>query len=154
MHSQTQKFSWLHSFCFCNVQSPLVWLPRAWGRIWAGNNSTRFKLEKCKPIIWGKINSKLAIQRVWAFGTCKRKKAGSNLTGTAERELEKSLQCDSTEEHRPCHLELFRCWGPSHIHRSQSRISPFTPGYALSVVMTVVFISERISLKSYDKGSL
>lgn len=89
MPTQTQKCSLLHSFSFCNVQSPHSWLPCVRGRIWAGNNNARFKLEKCKPIIWGKINPNLAIQRVGAFGTCKRKKAGSDLPGTAK--LEKSL---------------------------------------------------------------
>lgn len=127
VHSQTQKFSWLHSFSFCNVQSPLSWLPCVWGRIWAGNNNTRFKLEKCKPIIWGKINPKLAIQRAGAFGTCKRNEAGRRLTRTADRELEKSLQRDVTlsgGEGSQCHLQLFRCWCPSCIHRFQSHISP------------------------------
>lgn len=85
MHSQTQQISLLHSFSFCNIQSPLSWLPCVWGRIWERNNNTRFKLEKCIPIIWGKINPKLAIQRAGVFGTCKRNKAGSDLTETADR---------------------------------------------------------------------
>lgn len=126
-HKHTHTQLWLHSFSFCNVQSPLSWLPCVWGRIWAGNNNTRFKLEECKPIIWGKINPKLAIQRAGAFGTCKRNKSGSNLTGTAaDRELEKSLQCDislSGGEGSWCHLELFRCWCPSCICESECCIS-------------------------------